>query len=152
MTIRKVIGVIGGGQCTPEVAQLATDVGREIAQKGAILICGGLCGVMEAACKGAKQKNGLTIGILPGTNKSDANNFVDIPIATGMGDARNIIIVRSSDAVIAVDGQYGTLSEISFCLKFNVPVFGLETWNVDPGIIQAKTPQEAVDKALNLLD
>ncbi|MFQ6112549.1 MAG: TIGR00725 family protein [bacterium] len=146
----KIIGVIGGSQCAPDIERLAEEVGSLIAQKGAILICGGLGGVMEAACRGAKKKNGTTIGILPGSQKSEANPFVDIPIVTGMSDARNIIIVRTADAVIAVDGEYGTLSEISFCLKFKVPVIGLKTWQVDPSVVSAGNPNDAVSKAFEL--
>lgn len=147
---RRVIGVIGGGQCTPEIASLAEEVGGEIAKRGGVLICGGLFGVMEAACRGAKSNDGLTIGLLPGKSKSEANAFVDIRIATGMADARNIIIVRSADAVIAIAGEYGTLSEISFCLKFKVPLIGLKTWDFDPAIIKANTAQEAVERAFDL--
>ena len=147
---RKVIGVIGGGQCSSEIENVAEEVGSLIAQKGGVLICGGLSGVMEAACRGAKKSNGTTIGVLPGSRKSDANSFVDIPIVTGMSDARNIIIVRSADAVIAINGKYGTLSEISFCLVFNVPVIGLKTWDVDPKIIQASNANDAVNKAFDL--
>jgi uncharacterized protein (TIGR00725 family) len=102
---------------------------------------------MEAACRGAKSASGTTIGILPGFNKSDSNRFVDIPIVTGMADARNLIIVRTADAVIAINGEFGTLSELSFCLKFNVPVVGLKTWDVAPAIISAQSAQEAVNKA-----
>ncbi|MFQ5825100.1 MAG: TIGR00725 family protein [bacterium] len=147
----KIIGVIGGSQCSPEIEKLAEEVGSWIAQKGGILICGGLSGVMEAACRGAKKRKGTTIGILPGNQKTEANSFVDLPIVTGMGDARNIIIVRTSNVVIAVDGEYGTLSEISFCLKFKVPVVGLQTWQIDPAIVHANNPREAVNKAFELI-
>lgn len=146
----KLIGVIGGSQCSPEIDNLAEQVGRLIARRGGIVICGGLGGVMEAACRGAKSEQGLTVGVLPGTFKSEANRFVDIPVVTGMNDARNVIIIRSADAVVAVDGEYGTLSEIAFCLKFNVPVIGLQTWQVDPKIIVVHTPEEAVNKAFEL--
>jgi len=147
---QKMIGVIGGGQCSSDVENLAEEVGSLIAQREGVLICGGLSGVMEAACRGAKKSNGTTIGVLPGDRKSDANPFIDIPIVTAMADARNIIIVRSSDAVIAIDGKYGTLSEISFCLAFNVPVIGLKTWDVDPGIVRANSAKDAVNKAFEL--
>lgn len=150
MLSSKIIGVIGGGTCTKEIGDFAETVGEAIAQKGGILICGGLSGVMEAACRGAKKRNGLTIGVLPGNRKSDANQYVDIALPTGMGEARNIIIVRSAHAVIAIDGEYGTLSEIAFCLRFSVPVVGLQTWNIDPAIIQADDPIAAVDKAFEL--
>ncbi|MFQ5675104.1 MAG: TIGR00725 family protein [bacterium] len=145
------IGVIGGGRCSPEIEEMALEVGALIAQRNATLICGGLGGVMRAACMGAKSKNGETIGVLPGYRKDEANPHVDIPIVTGLADARNIIVVRSSDAVIAIDGKDGTLSEISFCFICDVPVIGLKSWAFDPRIIQANTPKEAVDKAFSLL-
>jgi len=144
-----VIGVIGGGRCSAEIARLAETVGALLAERRATLICGGLGGVMEAACRGARAKGGATIGILPGFDKSEANPYVDIAVPTGMADARNIIIVRSSDAVIAIDGEYGTLAEISFCLKFKVPVVGLRSWAVAPEIVSADSPEDAVNKALS---
>ncbi|RMF60800.1 MAG: TIGR00725 family protein [Calditrichaeota bacterium] len=148
----RVIGVIGGSTCSAEVARQAERVGELIASRGAYLICGGLFGVMEAACRGAKAQEGTTIGVLPGSDKSAANQFVDIALPTGLGLARNLIIVRSSDAVIAIDGSYGTLSEISFCLQLGVPLVGLGTWDVDPKIIRAETPEAAVDRAFEALD
>ncbi len=102
---------------------------------------------MGAACKGAKASGGTTIGILPGTNRRDANSYVDIPIVTGMGEARNIIVVRSGRAVIAIGGEHGTLSEIAFALKFNIPVIGLETWDI-PGVVKAKDARQAVELAV----
>jgi len=107
--------------------------------------------VMAAACRGAKKENGVTIGVLPGQDSSEANPYVDIPIVTGMADARNVIIARTADALIAVDGEFGTLSEISFALKFHKPVVGLRTWDVSEKIIRAQTPQEAVDRALEAI-
>ncbi len=150
------IAVIGGALCDPKTAALAEEVGREIAKRGAILICGGLGGVMEAACRGAKSQGGLTIGILPGTNPADANPYVDIPIVTGMGEARNVIVIRSAQAVVAVDGEYGTLSEIAFALKFGIPVVGLKTWELFregkkvEDIVEVETPEEAIEKAISL--
>ncbi len=144
------IGVIGGAKCTPEVAKMAEDVGRGIAQKGGILLCGGLGGVMEAACRGAKSAGGLTVGILPGSSAQGANPWVDLPIVTNLGEARNIIIVRSSQVLIALQGEYGTLSEISFALKLGRPVVGLCTWEVSSLINKAQTPQEAVNLAFRL--
>lgn len=145
---RKVIGVIGGSRCSPEIDRLAEEVGRRIAERGAVLICGGMGGVMAAACRGAQQAGGLTVGVLPGERATEANPFVEIPVVTGMGDARNVIIVRSAGAVIAVDGEYGTLSEMAFCLKFGVPVISLQSWDFDPGIVRASTAEEAVERAL----
>jgi len=150
MKRKKIIGLIGGGVCTPEIEEAAERVGRGIAERGGILICGGLGGVMEAGCRGAKKAGGMTIGILPGMNQKDANKYVDIPIPTGVGYARNIIIVNTSDSVIAVNGKFGTLSEIAFCLQFGVPVIGLFSWEIDPSIIIASTPEQAVDIAFSI--
>lgn len=145
------IGVIGNSACSDEVINLAEKVGEEVAKRKGILICGGLTGVMEGAARGAKKAGGLTVGILPGNRASDANPFIDIPIVTGLGYARNIIVVQSSEVVIAIDGKYGTLSEIAYALQFNIPVVGLQTWDISPEIIIASNPFEAVDKAFTLL-
>jgi len=149
---RKIIGVIGQGQnCTGEIEQMAEDVGYHVAQHGGILIGGGLLGVMEAASRGAKRGQGLTIGILPGFLKEEANPYIDIPIVTGISVARNVIIARTADALIAVGGFYGTLSEIAYGLAFNKPVIGLKTWEIDENIHQARTAQEAVELAFKLI-
>jgi len=154
---KKFIAVIGGGQCSPQQAGLAEEVGREIARHGAVLVCGGLGGVMEAACRGASAEGGITIGILPGDNRQTANPYVQLPIVTNLGTARNIIVVKSAQAVIAVDGSYGTLSEIGYALQNGIPVIGLETWSLskegqpDNAIITAKSAAEAVSKALSLI-
>jgi len=151
------IGVIGGSEVSPEIAQLAEEVGREIARRGAALVCGGLGGVMEAACKGAGEEGGLTIGILPGESRRSANPYVQIPIVTGIGYARNVAVVKSSRAVIAIDGSYGTLAEIGHALQSGIPVIGLGTWAIsmdgkeDNKIIVAKNPKEAVEKAFSLI-
>ncbi|MGQ9502928.1 MAG: TIGR00725 family protein [Anaerolineae bacterium] len=149
-----IIAVVGSALCSAHETALAEAVGRALAEAGATLICGGGSGVMEAACRGAKKADGLTIGVLPGFHASDANPFVDIPIVTGLGEARNVIIVRTARAVIAVGGEFGTLSEIAFALKLGRPVIGLETWELAkagqpcPAIICAHTPEEAVRLAL----
>ncbi len=145
------IGVIGAGECSPEAEKLAEEVGREIARNKAILVCGGLGGVMEASSRGAKQEGGITVGILPGISLSDANPFIDIPIVTGMSHARNVVVVRSSDALIAIEGGYGTLSEIAIALKLGKPVIGLRTWEVSKEILTVETPHQAVSKALRLV-
>ncbi len=145
-----VIGVIGAGEATEEEYLTALEVGREIARRKCTLLCGGLGGVMEASCKGAKSEGGLTVGIIPGDLKEDANPYVDIPIVTGMGHGRNIIVVRSSDAVIAIGGSFGTLSEIAFALRLEIPVIGIKTWDVSPEIKQAADPREAVEMAIGL--
>ncbi len=146
------IGVIGAGGCSGEVRKIAEEVGREIAKKGAILICGGLGGVMEASARGAKAEGGITVGILPGFDPSDANPFIDIKIITGLSHARNVLIVRSSDVLIAVSGGYGTLSEIAIALKLQKPVVGLNTWDISPAIVQAGNAEEAVKKAIEQLN
>jgi len=141
---KKIIAVIGGSETdTPNLA-LAEKVGELIAQQGAILITGGMSGVMEAASRGAKRANGLVIGVLPTGDKESANPYVDIPIVTEMSHARNFIIARTCDCAIAIDGKYGTLSEIAFCLMCGIPVVGLNTWNIDAPIIPAQTADEAV--------
>ncbi len=153
---KKFIAVIGGFPCSPEESQMAEIVGRELARKSAILICGGEGGVMEAACKGAQSEGGITIGVLPGNSRQTANPYVLIPIVTGIGEARNIIIIKSAQAVIAIGGGYGTLSEIGFALKANIPIIGLNTWSLsrnnqlDDSLILTKDPVAAADLAIEL--
>jgi len=144
------IGVIGESETTPERYEFAYSVGREIARRGCVLVCGGMGGVMEAACKGASKEGGLTVGIVPGASGGDANPYVDVPIVTGMGHGRNVIVARSSNAIVAVGGNYGTLSEIAFALKLGIPIVGFHTWEVSSDIKKAKTPREAVDVAYSL--
>ena len=141
------IAVIGGSNCSEEDYAHAETVGRLIAENGGAVVCGGGGGVMEAACKGAKNAGGVAIGILPGSDIREANPYVTTPIATGMGVGRNIIIIRSAQAVIAVDGKYGTLSEIAFALQFGKPVFALNSWNDIPGVQIVASPEAAVKKA-----
>ena len=143
----KYIAVIGGGECEEKEARLAEEVGGEIAKAGAVLICGGLGGVMEAACRGAKKEGGTTVGILPGHDRATANEYVDIPIATGMSYTRNFILASASDALIAVGGKYGTLSELSMGLNLGKRVIGLRTWDI-PGVLSLSTAEEAVRQAL----
>ncbi len=151
-----IIGVIGGSSATPEEAAAAEAVGYGLARAGAVLVCGGRTGIMEAACRGAKRAGGLTVGILPGTDPTEANPYVDLPIVTGMGEARNVIIVRTAHAVIAIGGSYGTLSELGHALSLGKPVVGLGTWQVERDghppapIHRARTPEEAVTLALSL--
>ncbi|MBT9132319.1 TIGR00725 family protein [candidate division NPL-UPA2 bacterium Unc8] len=151
------IGVIGSNRCSEEIVKIATDVGREIARSGATLVCGGMEGVMEAAARGAKEEGGRTIGILPGFNKKQANKYIDFFIVTGMGEGRNVIVVKSSDAIIAIAGGSGTLSEIAFALNASIPVVGLNTWDLrisgrkPEGIIRARSAKDAVKKALTMI-
>jgi uncharacterized protein (TIGR00725 family) len=149
--MRMRIGVVGAAKCSAETAVMARLVGRCIAEEGAALICGGLGGVMKAAARGAKEAGGVTVGILPGTSEKDANPYIDIPILTGLGHARNVLVVQSSHAVIAVKGSYGTLSEISIALKSNIPVVGLNTWNIDERVYPADDPENAVKTAFSLV-
>jgi uncharacterized protein (TIGR00725 family) len=151
------IAVVGGGGRVP-VAQrrVAEAVGRAVADAGAVLVCGGLGGVMEAACRGAHAGGGTTVGILPGRDRSDANPHVDIAIPTGMGEARNALVVRAADAVVALWGEYGTLSEIALALQSEIPVVGIDTWELGRGgkaldaVVRAESPTEAVERALAL--
>ncbi|GAB4204293.1 MAG: hypothetical protein OHK0022_29310 [Roseiflexaceae bacterium] len=144
----------GAGQCGPELAALAEAVGRALAEAGVQLVCGGLGGVMAAACRGARQAGGITIGLLPGHDRSEANPDVLIPIATGLGEGRNLLIVRTADAVIAIGGEYGTLSEIALACKLGKLVVGLQTWDLGTGtdgrphILPAASPAAAVALAL----
>ncbi len=149
-----IIAVIGGDPA-PEAALIQAEaVGREIARRGAILICGGRGGVMEAACKGASEAGGLTIGVLPDPHRGAMNPYVQIPIVTGMGHARNVIITLTADAVIAVDGAYGTLSEMALTLTQGKPVAGLSTWRIetdslpDIPIFRTEDPVAAVTWAI----
>jgi uncharacterized protein (TIGR00725 family) len=150
------IGVIGTSSPSREEWDAAYEVGKEIAVKGGVVVTGGLGGVMEAASKGAKESGGATVGILPGGSASDANAYVDVPIVTELAEARNLIIVKSSDALIAVGGGYGTLSEIALGLKLGVPVVGIDTWELasagkkDESIVKAESPGQAVKLAFEL--
>jgi uncharacterized protein (TIGR00725 family) len=150
------IAVIGSGAEEPELAALAEEVGRRVAKSGARTVCGGMGGVMEAAARGAAEAGGEVLGIVPTESPDDANEFVTHPVATGIGHARNLAVVASADAVIAVGGEWGTLSEIAFARRLGRTVVALESWSVRgreglaeaPGIISAHSPAEAVESAL----
>jgi uncharacterized protein (TIGR00725 family) len=139
------IAVIGAGDCTAEEYEAAQHVGHLIAANHESLICGGMGGVMEAACKGAKEQGGRTVGILP--DMGDGNPYLDVRVRSGMGYSRNVVLVQSADAVIAIGGKYGTLSEIAIALKLKKPVFGYKTWDID-GVVECATPEEAVVMAV----
>jgi uncharacterized protein (TIGR00725 family) len=141
------VAVIGGSRPGRKALDQAYEVGRLLAARGAVLVCGGLGGVMEAAARGAKEGGGLTIGLLPGAAPSEANPHIDVPVATGLGYTRNSLVVMNADAVIAVDGEYGTLSEIAYGLIYGKRVVGLGTWDVK-GVLPARDPEEAVRLAL----
>ena len=154
----KIIGVIGSTKAEPELLKLAEEVGAEIAKRGAAVVCGGLSGVMEAACKGARREGGLTIGMIPSDEKRDANQHVQIPIVTGMGMGRNVMLVKTADVLIAVGGEFGTLSEIAHALNIGKKVIGLRTWNLEkardrpiPNLIVATDPKQAVEIAMNFV-
>jgi len=148
--MKKIIAVIGGRKTEKALLAEAEEIGRLIAKSGAILVCGGLGGVMEAASKGAQAEGGLTVGILPHDNSSHANRYINIPIATGLGIGRNVIIARTADALIAVGGEYGTLSEIAFALQIKKPVVGIRTWDIN-GVKSAENALDAVNKVLGML-
>ncbi len=148
------VAVVGPSEGSPGELEAASEVGRLLGERGAVVVCGGLGGAMEAACRGAKGAGGLTVGVLPGPDRSAANRWVDVAVATGLGEARNAVVVRTVDAAIAVAGAYGTLSEIALALAAGTPVVGLATWElalageVDAGIEEAGSPAEAVSLAL----
>ncbi len=144
----RVLAVIGAGTPDPETGAAAREVGRLLAEAGCVLITGGLEGVMAAASQGAREAGGLVIGVVPGSSPTEANAHVSVAIATGLGDARNVILANSAEAFIAIGGAYGTLSEIAFALKRGKRVVSLGSWDVDPALLKADTPQEAVRLAL----
>ena len=153
-----IVSVIGGEGAPPEANGLAEEVGRELAKRGVTVCCGGGGGIMEAACRGARSEGGHTIGILPGSNASESppNAWVEFAVFTGIGYARNAAVVLTGDAVIAVDGSYGTLSEIAYAMIHGVPLVGLDTWDFEyhghdaERITRVSTPLEAVEKAIEL--
>ena len=148
------VAVVGAGRASAEEERAAEAVGRRLAEAGVVLVCGGLGGVMEAACRGAQGGGGMTVGILPGTSRSDANPYVDVAVATGLGELRNGLIVRTADALIAVGGEFGTLSEIALALKAGKPVVALGGWELAragqpvDAIVRAASPEDAVARAL----
>ncbi len=141
--LRRYVAVVGPGDAEPPDAE---EVGRALARAGAVLVCGGLGGAMEAACRGAKAEGGTTLGILPGTDRSAANPYVDVAVPTGLGEARNALVVRAADSLIAIAGGYGTLSEIALALRAGKPVIGLGTWEIE-GVVPASSAAEAVSLA-----
>ena len=154
----KIIGVIGASRADDELLKLAEEVGQEIASRGAAVVCGGMMGVMEAVCKGARSRGGLTIGVIPSDDKHDANQYVQIPIVTGMGVGRNVVLVKTADVVIAVGGEFGTLSEIAHALNIGKTVVSLQSWQLEratersiQNLIEAGSPKEAVDFALDVI-
>ena len=153
------VGVIGGRRCSAEIGELAFQVGRGIAEQGWILVCGGMGGIMEQACRGARSGNGITLGILPGDTRHSANPYLSCSVVTGLGEARNVLVVKSSQAIIAVDGSYGTLSEIALANAAGIPVVGLRSWRLDPEQNQGQglfvrvveSPGEAIETVKSLI-
>ena len=148
---RPMVAICGGGVANSNGRALARETGRLLAERGVTLICGGLGGVMAAAAQGAKEAGGLTIGILPGTDRAAANSYIDLALATGLGHVRNTVIVQSAQGIIALPGKSGTLSEIAFGLTMKKPVIGLKAWDHISGVVIAETPVEAVDLVLDLI-
>ena len=154
--MRPYVAVVGAGVADAALEEAAEEVGRGLAEGGAIVLCGGLGGVMEAACRGCRAGGGTSVGILPGPHRRDANPFVDVALATGMGEMRNALIVRAADVVVAMGGEYGTLSEVAFALKIGRPVVGFETWELakrgaaDEAIVRVTSAESAVAAALRL--
>lgn len=145
------VAVIGGGEAPPDILDLAREVGREVARRGGVLLCGGLGGVMAAAAQGVQEEGGVSIGILPDPDRNRANPYLTYSLPTNLGHARNIIIAHAADALIAVDGSHGTISEAAIALKLGKPVIGLHvTWDM-PGLRRAATPQKAVAAAMEML-
>ncbi|HEX2047104.1 MAG TPA: TIGR00725 family protein [Acidimicrobiales bacterium] len=150
------VAVSGGGEAGEEACRAAEEVGRQLARRGAVVVTGGLGGAMEAASRGAKAEGGTTVGLLPGEDRDDANPWVDVAVATGLGEGRNVVLVRTVDAVVAVAGEFGTLSEIALALRAGKPVVGLGTWELGrdgqrvDAVVAASTPVEAAEKALAL--
>ncbi len=149
--MQRLIGVIGGRECPPQTYEIAYQVGKFIAQNGFGLVCGGRGGVMEAAAKGCFEQGGLTVGILIGEHQSEANEYIQVAIPTGLGIARNLLVVRAAEGLIAIDGKYGTLSEIAFALQLQKPLVGINTWNIEPTMPTAQTAEEAINKLLKML-
>jgi uncharacterized protein (TIGR00725 family) len=144
------IAVVGAGEASTADLVLAEEVGAGLADLGAVVVTGGLGGVMEAACRGARSRRGRTLGILPGDDRDAANGWVEVAVATGMGELRNGLVVRASDALVAIGGGHGTLSEVALALKLGRPVVGLGTWAVH-GVEDVSTPAEAIDRIARLL-
>src|SRR6185369_5542603 len=148
------IAIVGPGSAAAAELEAAEEAGAAVAEAGAGLVCGGLGGVMEAACRGARSRGGLTLGLLPGSDRDAANGWVVVAVPTGLGEARNALVVRAADAVVAIGGGWGTLSEIALALRAGVPVVGVGTWepaiggSVPPGSVAAPGPLEAVAEAL----
>ena len=152
MTIEKkpVVAIVGAGNCSKKLRDSAAIVARHVAINGGVVVCGGLEGIMEGAARGAWEGAGVSIGILPSEDRNDANKFITYAIPTGFGEARNMIVIRMADVVVAFPGKYGTLSEMAFALKAGKPVISISAWRLGEDIIGMDDPQEAAEKAMEL--
>lgn len=147
---KPMIAVVGAGKCSKKLRDMAAIVGKYIAENGGVVVCGGMGGIMEGAARGAKEAGGVTIGILPSDSKYDANKYIDFVIPTGFGEARNIMVVRAADAVVAFPGKYGTLSEMAFALHAHRRVISVNAWRLGEDIIQEKDPLKAAELAMKI--
>ena len=147
---KPVIAVIGAGKCSRKLRDMAADIGRYVAENGGVVLCGGLGGIMEGAARGAKEAGGTTIGIIPSENKADANQFIDYVIPTGFGQARNVLVVRAADAIVALPGKFGTLSEMAFALVSGKPIVSVQAWKLGEEILQVEDRIEAATIAMDL--
>jgi uncharacterized protein (TIGR00725 family) len=157
MTRQRYVAVVGPSAGTPEELTLGEQLGRLIGEAGVVLVCGGMGGVMEAAASGCAKAGGTSVGVLPGDSRLDANPYLTVSVATGMGEGRNVVVIRTADVVIAVHGEFGTLSEIALALKIGKPVVGLGTWELGKeglpidAVVRARDPADAVATALSLI-
>lgn len=148
---KPVIAIIGAGKCSKKLRDMAAEAGKFIAEQGGVVVCGGLGGIMEGAARGAKEGGGSTIGIIPSENKDDANEFIDFVIPSGFGEARNLLVIRTADAVIAFPGKYGTLSEMAFAMQSKKPLIAVNAWKLGEDIKQVDTAEEAAKLAMELI-
>ncbi|MCP4685553.1 MAG: TIGR00725 family protein [bacterium] len=147
---KPIIAIIGASKCSKKLRDMAAVVGKYVAENEGVVVCGGMGGIMEGAARGAKEAGGTTIGILPTADRADANEYIDYAIPTGFGEARNILVVRTADAVLAFPGKFGTLSEMAFALQARKPVISISAWKLGDEIIQMEDPLEAAEKAMAL--
>ena len=149
---KPVVAIIGAGKCSKKLRDMAAEAGKYVAEHGGVVVCGGMGGVMEGAARGAHEAGGVTIGVLPTTDRADANEFIQYVIPTGFGEARNAIVVRCADAVLAFPGKYGTLSEMAFALKAGKPLVSVSAWKLGDNIEQVDDPLEAAARAFELAE
>lgn len=147
---KPVIAVVGANKCSKKLRDMAAEVGRYVAENGGVIVCGGLGGIMEGAARGAREANGVTIGIIPSSDPNDANEYIDFVIPSGMGEARNMLVVRTADVVVAFPGKYGTLSEMALTLQAGKPLISVQAWNLGDDVIQAESPIDAARKAMEM--